>query len=66
MHLSTNCDTKSRTAWVKNVVAFIQRDKYMDDAREMFFGKALTPTKCINHFVDGFKMQYEAQVTVNA
>lgn len=66
LHLSVNISTKSRTAWVKDVVALIQRDKYMEDAREMFFGKALTPTKCINHFVDGFKMQYEAQVTVNA
>jgi len=66
LHLSTNCTTKSRTAWIKDVVSLIQRDTYMEEAREMFFGHTLTPNKIINLEVNGWKKYYEERISVNA
>ena len=66
LHLSTNNSTRSRSEWVKSVVGIIQRDAYYDRAKELFFGKSLTPTKCINVAVDAFKLEYEAHASVNA
>jgi len=66
MHLSVNISTKSRTAWIKDVVSLIQRDTYMEEAREMFFGHTLTPNKIINLEVNGWKKYYEERISVNA
>ena len=64
LHLSTNNSTLSRTEWVKRMVAYIQRDRYCTKAKAMYFGKSMTPTKCINTALDSFKLEYEASVEV--
>lgn len=64
LHLSTNNSTESRTVWVKKLVNHIQNDKYRQRARDLYFGKSMTPTKCINTALDGFKLEYEASVEV--
>ena len=62
VNLRTNNSTESRSAWVKRVVAYIQRDRNCTDARELYFGKSMTPTKCINVALDSWKLEYEASV----
>jgi hypothetical protein len=64
LHLSTNNSTYARTQWVKNVVARIQEDRYCTRAKELYFGKSMTPTKCINTVLDSWKLEYEASVEV--
>jgi hypothetical protein len=64
LHLSTNASTESRSVWVKKLVTYIQNDRYTKRAKELYFGKSMTPTKCINTALDGFKLEYEASVEV--
>lgn len=64
LHLSTNNSTYARTAWVKNVVARIQEDRYCIRAKALYFNKSMTPTKCINTVLDSWKLEYEASVEV--
>lgn len=64
LYLSTNNSTESRTAWVKKVVHHIQNDRYCSRAKSLYLGKSLTPTKCINTALDGFRLEYEASVEV--
>lgn len=60
LHLSTNNSFEARTVWVKRIVAYIQRDSYSERAKAMYFGKSMTPTKCIQTVLDGFKLEYES------
>jgi len=64
LSLSTNNSTETRTAWVKRVVSYIQNDRYCTKAKELYFGKSMTPTKCINTALDSWKLEYEASVEV--
>jgi len=64
LYLNTNNSTYARTQWVKNVVARIQEDRYCTRAKQLYFGKSMTPTKCINTVLDSWKLEYEASVEV--
>lgn len=64
LNLSTNGSTETRTAWVKRVVTYLQNGNGCDEARELYLGKSLTPTKCINTALDSLKLEYESSVKV--
>ena len=60
LNLHTNNTAQSRTAWVKMVVEYIQRDSCCKRERELYFGKSMTPNKCIANALDRFKLEYES------
>lgn len=66
LHLHTNNSSLSRRDWVGRVVEVIGKSAYQEEARARYFNKSLTPTKCINNALDGFKLEYESSVKVLA